>query len=369
LFITEVMSLACTNRGYPRGRDWWELTNLGFFPVNLRGWRWDDEGKLGGGPTIGLKESVTTNCGCVPVLKKEWYNVIVQPGESIIFVEGVSAEEFIAWWGASYLPPNLQIITYYANGLDDRGDLIRLWTSAATNPDDYVCDQAFSTASAGLSWWFIPDPTPCGEFGNLSTNGAYGAFQAATDCDVGSPGWTPWSPPYFTWAGWQGTNLVLNWRAAPGVTNMVQCRTNLSNRDWITLGKHCSANALRTAIVSTAVASASTQCVFRFTCQPWPPLACEYGTDYFGSPLGGVAVQPVTAGLLRPANGLLPGMALAFSTWGAQANKGYYVRYRNNVHSGLWSQASLDSATAAFLLIDYNVLAKPNRFYQALPIP
>lgn len=219
LKITEAMSSSCFV-----AEDWWELTNVGNEPVNLYGYRWDAKpGIIGGGPTI-------TN------------NITIEPGESVIFLEGHTPEFFINhWWGASNLPPNLQIITYTANGLLFTGDEINLWNPTAGDNEDWVDQVVFSTATPGASFWFAPDD-PCSEFGVVSEEFQCGTFRSAQGCDVGSPGWTPWTPPRLTSIRRDGTNVTLEWKAQPGSTTLVQYTSKLASPAgstvWIDLGAY-----------------------------------------------------------------------------------------------------------------------------------
>ena len=214
LEITEVMSEACS----ALDRDWWELTNTNAEPVNFCGYRWDDETArvgevitIGGGPTI-------TN------------NVIVQPGESVILLESQTAESFIQWWGASNLPPKLKFITYAANGLGgELGDQIYLWDPNETDGLRFVARADFSTAPpGGATRWF--DYGSCSEFGVASDLGSCGTFQAEQGCatEIGSPGWTRWTPPTLTSVRREGAGTVISWKAQPGSINQVQFARQLA---------------------------------------------------------------------------------------------------------------------------------------------
>jgi len=226
LEITEVMSQAC----HGLERDWWELTNTNTEPVNLCGYRWDDEttrkpnGELGigGGPTI-------TN------------DVTLLPGESVILLESQTAESFVQWWGASNLPPNLRFVTYAANGLGLDGDSIYLWDPNETDGSKHVATVAFSGAIWGVTRWFdsimaVQENCIPAEAGAASTNGYGGAFRADQGCEIGSPGWTRWTPPTLTSVRREGLGVALSWRAQPGSTNRVQftdhLATPLNATDW-----------------------------------------------------------------------------------------------------------------------------------------
>lgn len=204
LKITEAMSQAI-GRGF---NDWWELTNVGDEPVDLYGYRWDDEPSIiGGGPTINRQ-------------------VIIQPGESVIFMENMTPETFIRWWGASNLPPNLQFIVYTANGLNALKDEITVWNPTATDDIyDLIDSVLFSTSPLGASFWFDTNvcwSTDCPECGKPSIEGQCGAFRAAESGDVGSPGWTAWTPPRLTSVKREGTAVTLQWKAQPGSTNRLE---------------------------------------------------------------------------------------------------------------------------------------------------
>ncbi|HEX7861442.1 MAG TPA: lamin tail domain-containing protein [Verrucomicrobiae bacterium] len=163
--ITEVMS----DEVSANVEDWWELTSFDSAPVDLSGWRFNDS-------TGGLEDAFTIPNG-----------VVIQPGESIIFVEDLSPEEFIAWWGANNIPPGTQIITYTTNqiGFADDGDAIRLWTNGVTDPSAVFTNVTFGVAQPGVSFTYNPDTQI---FGEPSQQGVNGAVFAAAGPEVGSPG-------------------------------------------------------------------------------------------------------------------------------------------------------------------------------------
>jgi hypothetical protein len=167
--------------------------------VDLYGYRWDDwPGNIGGGATVNRP-------------------VLLQPGESVLFVESTAPEVFRRWWGADNLPANLQFIIYGANGLAGDGDEITLWNPTATDDWDFIDSVGFSTATRGASFWFEPDD-PCSEFGVLSVAGQCGAWSAAEDGDVASPGWTAGTGPALLRVEHMGSFALVWWRAQPGST-------------------------------------------------------------------------------------------------------------------------------------------------------
>lgn len=165
LRITEVMSAPTSTAGVSTA-DWWELTSFESQPVSLSGWRFNDNG------------GALTDPFVIPP------GVTIRPGESMIFVEGVSEGQFRAWWGVS---TNVQIVTYAGNGLGlgANGDGLRLWNSFTTDPADTVTSVNFGPATTGVT--FNCDPIT-GQFGPLSQLGVNGVFRAAAAGDIGSPG-------------------------------------------------------------------------------------------------------------------------------------------------------------------------------------
>jgi hypothetical protein len=228
LRITEAMGWV----NDPAHPNWWELTNVGDEPEPLYGYRWDDSpGNIGAGPTI-------TNL------------VTIQPGESVVFCNDRSPEGFVRSWGASNLPPNLKLIPYEANGLSEFGDWIRIWNPTATKDHDFIDSVVFSTFTMDTSFWFLPDD-PCSEFGIPSIVGQCGAFRAVEGGEVGSPGWTDWTPPCLTSIRREGTTVRLHWKAQPSSTNRVQYTRSLampsSDTAWTDLGSYSYAGATGTA--------------------------------------------------------------------------------------------------------------------------
>ena len=249
------MSLACDLDRF----DWWELTNTGEEPVNLYGYRWDDwPSTIGGGPTI-------TN------------TVILQPGESVILMEGATPDDFIRWWGAENLPPNLQFIRYTANGLNDNQDSIWVWNPTAIGEDEPIDHVSFSWACAGASFWFDPEVCPVSILGMCcSVEGQCDAFLAANGCDVGSPGWTKWTHPCLTSVRREGDAVTLHWKAQPGSTCLVQYASSLDTSrgaiQWSDLGTFCFGDASGSAIHLPA--STESQCFYRLVRMSPGPCGC-----------------------------------------------------------------------------------------------
>ena len=231
LKITEAMPLDCALVG----RDWWELTNIGDQPESVCGYRWDDSVSplaIGQGATVGSQ-------------------VILRPGESVIFLENQTPESFRRWWGESNLPPQLQFINYTANGLSSTGDAIYLWDPTTFDPATYINAVVFEAATAGASFWFDPDSF-FPEAGKLSVEGGCGTFRSVENCDIGSPGWSRWSPSHLVSVRREGGVTTLTWRAQPGSRHRLQFARQLA-----TGGAETSWNDLGTYSFSTVTCTAT----------------------------------------------------------------------------------------------------------------
>lgn len=169
LAITEVHSAASTNGTVAIHADWWELTNFGNQPVDLSGYRFNDA-------TGGL----VTGAIVLPSLT-------LTPGESMVFVEAISADAFREWWGAA-LPANVQVYSYVTNGigLSSSGDSVRLWDADATEDADVV-DSVDIGSAGGSGATFVYDPAT-GTMSRRPILGDAGVFAAADNGDLGSPG-------------------------------------------------------------------------------------------------------------------------------------------------------------------------------------
>jgi len=214
LVITEGMS--SENPNTPAHADFWELSNLGDFPVSLKGYRFDDNSE-----TLAAAFTFTND-------------VVIAPGESIIFTEVITADTFKTWWGADKLPAGLKIITYTGNGLSSAGDAVNVWNAAASDNFDKVASVTFSTGTAGASFRYNPDTQ---QFGELSTAGAFGAFAAAVGGDIGSPGYVTAPPvkPEITEIKRVTDGVSITWKTAAGKQYLLQARSNIDSGEWTTV--------------------------------------------------------------------------------------------------------------------------------------
>ena len=216
LVVTEVMSSeAKLKTGSPITSDWWELSNLGTFPVNLRGFRFDDD-------HFAFEDAFTvTN------------TVIITPGESVVFAEDMTSADFRTWWGDQHLPPSLQVITYPSIGFSASGDALHIWNAAANSVTDTVADVTYPAATKGVSFGYN-DST--GTFGGLSVAGANGAYPAAFNGDIGSPGIIG-NAPHILSAEHSTDNFNVLFSTVPGLNYQIDYKNNLTDADWTILSR------------------------------------------------------------------------------------------------------------------------------------
>ncbi|MDB6035572.1 MAG: hypothetical protein JWM16_5910, partial [Verrucomicrobiales bacterium] len=248
LLITEIMPAQSTNGGFGGHNDWWELTSFDDHPVDLIGYRFDDSSAL---------------------LATSWTNtnhVVIAPGESIVFVEDMTADAFQKWWGPGRLPANLQIITYSgpALSLSSLGDGVVLWNSGATEDFDPLTAEVFSTATLGVSFGYNPDSHT---FGDLSQLGVFGAFPAQRGGDIGSPGTIRNRPEPILLESAKGADgFVVTFLSQAGRTYTLQSSTSLTAPVWTDLNS-VTAASVTTSITNAAVNSAP-QVFYRVGLQP-----------------------------------------------------------------------------------------------------
>ena len=216
LRITEVMPAQVSSLGVPSG-DWWELTSFESQPVNLTGWRFNDNG---GGLTDPF---VISN------------SLVIAPGESIIFGEDLTATEFVSWWGSFQLPVGLKVVRYSGAGLSlgANGDGLRLWDSLATDVNDTVASVDFGPATNGISFNYNPLTQ---QFGGLSQLGVNGVIQAALSADIGSPGRITTPPkPFALVCRLQGNSVRIEFDAAAQRLYRLEIRNSMT-ANWSDTG-------------------------------------------------------------------------------------------------------------------------------------
>jgi hypothetical protein len=234
LRITELMPWASAS-----GEDWWELTNFGTNAVDLFGYRFDD---------FTLINATDGGAASQPRLQYAWIltnHVVIQPRESIVFTENLTAQQFIQWWGWTNVPPSLQIITYSGGGLSfsqTDTDGLGLWNMGARSDDDFVHPFFGSAAYSpndirmGVSLTIDPEFPDDGCCYLPSEAGIDGAFIASLGGDIGSPGYirAPTDPRIISLSreasGWR-----LTWRTPLEGVCRVQVRSSIGAGGWTSL--------------------------------------------------------------------------------------------------------------------------------------
>ena len=208
--------------------DWWEITSFSPVPISLSGWRFDDN---------------SASLGSALLIADT--NLVILPGESIVFVERLTPDQFRTWWGTNNLPTSLKIVTYTGSGigLSSGGDGLRLWNATATANADTIDGVDFPAGDPGISFNFNPDTK---EFGKLSELDINGVFQAPATLEGvkewGSPGRikvgaivTPAQPPSLTITQTEAALKILL-SAESGRTYRLQ-RRNETSGSWINEGE------------------------------------------------------------------------------------------------------------------------------------
>ena len=239
LRITEAMSQASFNALVLGHDDWWELTNCDTNAVNLRGYRFNDwPGTFDG-------SFVVTN------------DVVIRPGEAIIFARQMSPQAFKDWWGEENVPENQQILTYSGNSFDSTGEHIYFWNATALDRLDYIAFVDVVNLTPGVTLRFDKIDSVIGLYGEESIPGQDGAFQAVEADDIGSPGWitnhaTRVYAPRLTTVVRDAAGVFLTWKARPNKRFELQFKNALSEARWKTLSQHTSRGFSFTVLDATA---------------------------------------------------------------------------------------------------------------------
>lgn len=237
LLITEAQPTGSTGNV-----DWWELTSFDSHPINLKGWRFDDSSH-----SLAPNNALTIS-----------NDVVIRPGESIVFCENYTPEQFRAWW--TNLPADLQIITYVGGGigLSATADEINLW-NAVTIPGNELTERIswYSFAASPVLTTFVYDPEnlPVGNVMQmLSTSTVLGleanGMLTAANGAVGSPGRVV-EPVYVTNSVSGGVSIV-SWNTVNTRNYAAYFATNASAAVWTSLSN-------LTATSSSAVISEAAQ--------------------------------------------------------------------------------------------------------------
>ncbi len=166
------------------GADWFEVTNSSAFATDITGWKMDDSS---GSPAAAVALSGITT---------------IKPGESVIFLEAATAEEFatkkaafLSTWFGTTPPADLQIGSYGGSGvgLGTGGDAVNLYNAVGV----LQATMAFGASSTGPSGngpfatfdnatGASGAPTPISQLSAAGVNGAQAAVGDPNE--TGSPG-------------------------------------------------------------------------------------------------------------------------------------------------------------------------------------
>ena len=217
LEITEVMSWPRTNTSFLH-EDWFEVTNFDTNEVNLQGYRFADSDQY----------QAFTNAFTIT------NSLVLRHGESVIFVSDMKPEDFRAWWGPAWLPPDLKIYPFAGFSLDqDNGETLHLWNAGARESVDAVATAGFIASRPGVSMEFSHycDDFGCGAVLPFdSVVGRSLAFVAADGGDIGSPGYA--ARPRVLGISKAGPNVSVRCLAEPGSKYRLLATDNLSSTNW-----------------------------------------------------------------------------------------------------------------------------------------
>lgn len=239
LVVTEMMGAPSTNTTRLGHGDWWELTNPDTNAVDVTGYRFDDfPGVLEG--AVRITNAFVKVPGAIYVTN----HVIIQPGESILFLSDMTPEAFACWWGEGNLPERIQFVCYTGNGFQAEGDTITLWNSTATDPEDFITrgeyvnlnDDFTPRRGVSLTFWC----TGWIEFGQPSVQDQCGAVVAMEGGDVGSPGFVSNHSPHSVVpraprclrVTRDGQGVHLTWSTQCDKTYELWCKDDLAATNW-----------------------------------------------------------------------------------------------------------------------------------------
>jgi hypothetical protein len=218
LKFTEIMPSAV--RSDSSGHyDWFEITNYDTNTVNLQGYRFFDTPSLAGAVTI-----------TDPLL--------IRPGESIVFVEAMSASQFAAWWGWENLPPNAQLYTFHGFSLRDVGETLYFWNPAAQEGYEYLVTAGWGTCTTGISLECVSDCSLLEDYGCVadcltdSVAGMNGAYFRGEASDTASPFYVTNPPPRLVDIDPSGASMRIRARGDTGKRYRLVTSSNLAPGSW-----------------------------------------------------------------------------------------------------------------------------------------
>lgn len=173
LIITEVAPWSSGNS--PVGADWFEITNLKAVPVDITGWKVDDN-------SASFASSVALN-GVTSIA----------PGESVIFMEtadpATKVPQYLSNWFGANAPAGLKVGSYTGSGigLSTGGDAVNLYNTGGV----LQASVSFGSSPAGPSYPTFDNKAginyaPVSQLSAVGINGAFIAINSSIE--IGSPG-------------------------------------------------------------------------------------------------------------------------------------------------------------------------------------
>ena len=221
LLITEVQSSGSFNNV-----DWWELTSFESYAINLKGWRFDDNTH-----SLAVNNALTIS-----------NDVIIRPGESIVFCENYQPAQFRAWWPT--MPADVQVVRYSGGGIglsSTSGDEINFWNAVSfvgNELTERISHYTFATSPNGISMVYDPENLPVGNvLAVLSTNTVLGlaanGMLTSTNGIIASPGRVV--QPIYATNSVSGSVSLVSWNTVSTRNYAAYYTTNIVAPDWINL--------------------------------------------------------------------------------------------------------------------------------------
>jgi hypothetical protein len=204
--------------------DWWELTSFEDYAINLKGWRFDDNSH-----SLAPNNALTISD-----------DVVIRPGESIVFCETYTPAQFRAWWPT--MPPGTQVVRYSGGGIglsSTSGDEINLWnpvTLIGNELTERITWYSFASSPNGVSMVYDPENLPVGNvIGVLATNTVLGlaanGMITSTNGAIASPGRVV-APVYATNSVTGGVSH-LAWNTFSTRNYAAYSTTNIAAPHWV----------------------------------------------------------------------------------------------------------------------------------------
>ncbi len=174
LIVTEVAPWSSSNS--PVGADWFEVTNISEKPVDITGWRVDDNSNAFANSHALI--GITT----------------IAPGESVIFIEDAAppakANAFRTNWFGANPPAGLQIGSYTGSGigLGTGGDAVNLFTAAGLLHSRVAFGASPSGPYATFDNTLALNDVTLTALNRTGVNGAF--IPANSPQEIGSPGFS-----------------------------------------------------------------------------------------------------------------------------------------------------------------------------------